>query len=72
MSTDVEAAKQKYLSQWQHCTSKSITAVDSSLKCDCGAKFPWTAALGETVDGALAANWLVPVFNSESEQPSLF
>jgi hypothetical protein len=73
MSEDVEAAKRDYLSQWQHCSGKIITAIDSKLKCDCGAQFPWTVALGETIVLAESSNWLKPTLHSESEpQPDLF
>jgi len=71
--TNVEAAKQTYLAQWEHCIGKRITAVDSALVCDCKARFPWTAALGETIVLAEASNWLKPVVSSENEQqPELF
>jgi hypothetical protein len=71
--TNVEAAKQTYLAQWEHCIGKRITAVDSALVCDCKARFPWTVALGETIVLAEASNWLKPVVSSESEQqPELF
>jgi hypothetical protein len=71
--TDVEAAKRYYLLQWRHCAGKIVTAIDSSLVCDCKARFPWTVALGETIVLAEASNWLKPVVSSESEQqPELF
>ncbi len=60
MSIDVEGAKRKYLSQWQHCAGKRVTAIDSSLLCDCGARFPWMQALGEDVELALSLEWLSP------------
>jgi len=70
---DVESAKQTYLAQWRHCAGKTVTAIDSSLVCDCKARFPWTCALGETIVLAEASNWLKPAFHSESEQqPELF
>ncbi len=73
MSIDVESAKAKYLSQWQHCPGKSVTAVDSALVCDCKARFDWKRALGEDVALAVERQWLTPIVSSESEQqPELF
>jgi len=60
MSTDVEAAKRLYLSQWSHCSGKRVMAVNHYLVCDCGAKFDWERALGEDVALALDLGWLTP------------
>ena len=71
--TDVESAKVQYLSQWQHCHGKRVTAVDSALVCDCKARFDWKHALGEDVALAVERQWLTPAVSSESEQqPELF
>jgi len=60
MPIDVEASKREYLSQWSHCHGKGITAVDSALVCDCGARFPWKDTLGESIELALNLEWLSP------------
>jgi len=71
--TDVESAKQAYLAQWEHCRVKNVTAVRGLLRCDCGATFSWTLALGYDVEIALKFGWLTPTASSESEQqPELF
>ena len=72
---DVESAKQKYLSQWQHCPGKCVTAVDSALVCDCKARFDWKRALGEDVALAIERQWLSLVTDTSTltdAQPSLF
>jgi len=64
VNRDVERAKQKYLSQWQHCQGKRIVAIDHNLVCECGDRFPWERALGEDVELALTMAWLTPVSSS--------
>jgi len=58
MNIDVEGAKRRYLSQWFHCPGKQITAVDSALVCECGARFDWQRTLGEDVALAVELGWL--------------
>jgi hypothetical protein len=76
MLTDVEAAKKQYLSRWNHCPGKAITACDGSLICDCGERLPWTRALGEDVALALELEWLTPTGESltvsDKQQPEMF
>jgi hypothetical protein len=76
MSINVEAAKNAYLAQWQHCAGKRLTAIDSKLVCDCGESMPWTHALGEDVQLALDLEWLSPngdiADNRTDTQPGLF
>lgn len=54
----LEEAKNNYLSQWFHCRSKKIIAIQGTLRCECGATFSWKETLGFTVQKAVKAKWL--------------
>lgn len=50
MTVDLEAAKNRYLAQWQHCPGNALHAQNYQILCECGQAWPWEPpALGEAM-----------------------
>lgn len=47
---DLDAAKDRFLAQWQHCPGNALHAQNSQILCECGATWPWQGTLGEAIE----------------------